>query len=82
MPLYVFIFLTFSMAIQSISAIEIVSIGGACNVARAARHNNLRTTAYPLDWMIVSMQSLKDLFRDNFAHVLVPDQMYESDDRK
>lgn len=63
-------------------AIEIVSIGGACNVARAARHNNLRTTAYPLDWMIVSLDALIAAFQDDFAHILVSEQMCESDDKK
>ncbi len=63
-------------------AIEIVSIGGACNVARSARHNNLRTVAYPLDWMIASMEALIAGFEDDFDNILDVKQVRESDDKK
>lgn len=63
-------------------AIEIVSIGGACNVARSARHNNLRTAAYPLDWMIVSVEALIAGFKDDFDNILDSEQLRESDDKK
>lgn len=69
-------------AAQGLYAIEIVSIGQACNVARASRHNNVRNTAYPLDWMITSMNALKAAFKDDFVQILVPDQLHESDDSK
>lgn len=76
---FLFIFLVTTCPI---TAIEIISIGSACNVARAARHNNLRTTAYPFDWMITSLQALKAGFQDDFAHVLMPEQVRENEDKK
>jgi hypothetical protein len=74
------VFFILILAMHDLMAIEIVSVGSACNVARAARHNNLRTIAYPLDWTITSMSALKGAFEDDFAQVLVSEQMRESDD--
>lgn len=68
--------------VQSVSAIEIVSLGDGCMTARAARYNSLRDTAYPFDWMITSMQSLMNAFGDDFKQVLVPGQTFERDDNK
>jgi Putative papain-like cysteine peptidase (DUF1796)/Nodulation protein Z (NodZ) len=78
----IFVLFALLITMQHSFAIEIVSIGEACNVARAARHNNLRTIAYPFDWMIVSMNALTMAFKDDFANILIPDQMYESADKK
>lgn len=67
---------------QSVSAIEIVSLGDGCMTARAARYNCLRDTAYPFDWMITSMQSLMKAFDDDFNQILLPDQTFEREDNK
>ncbi len=48
---------------------EIISLGYACNVARASRYNGLRQIAYPFDWMITSMHSLRQAFEDDFSRV-------------
>lgn len=67
------------MTTYPINAIEIVSIGSACKIASATRHNNLRTTAYPFDWMITSMSALTALFTDDFSNMFIPEQMHESE---
>lgn len=82
MFLYLFLFFFLTFTIQDLFAIEVVSIGSACNVARASRHNNMRTTAYPLDWMITSTNALKNAFEDDFANILVPGEIHESVDNK
>jgi len=73
----VFIFST----VQNINAIEIVSLGGGCVIARAMRHNNQRTKAYPFDWLITPIKALETAFFDDFSHILVPAQTYERDNR-
>lgn len=77
-----FIFLVSILAWQSIFAIQIVSLGGGCMTARAARYNNLRSTAYPFDWMITSTQALTDAIQDDFKQVLLLEQTCERDDNK
>lgn len=75
-------YFSLSISTQNLFAIEIVSLGSACNVARASRHNNMRNTAYPLDWMITSTNALKKAFEDDFLHILVPEEIHESADNK
>lgn len=77
-----FILLVTNMALQNIFAIEIVSLGEGCLVARAARHNNLRYTAYPFDWLITPIQSLKTGFQNDFKSILNEEQTQESEDKK
>lgn len=77
-----FIFLVPIFVSQSIFAIEIVSLGSGCMTARAARYNNVRSTAYPFDWLISSMQALKNAIQDDFKQVLLPEQTHERDDNK
>lgn len=74
--------LCFCALVHNVVAIEIVSLGGACNVARAARYNNMRKNAYPFDWTITSMHALKAAFDDDFSQILMLDQMRESEDGK
>jgi Putative papain-like cysteine peptidase (DUF1796) len=76
------LFIVFLLMLSHVAAIEIVNIGCGCNVARAARLHHLRHTAYPLDWMITSLESIKEAFQDDFVHVLMPEQLRESDDHK
>ncbi len=81
--IFLLIFFSVFFLFVNISAtVQIVSIGSACNVARAARHNNLRTVAYPFDWTITSMSALRRAFEDDFVQLLVPEQMHENEDRK
>ncbi len=77
-----FVCLIILLVQRDISAVEIVSLGGACDVARAARQNGLRTTAYPFDWLITPYKSLYEAFADDFQHVLLPEEVYVRDDGK
>jgi len=62
--------------------VEIISLGSACTIARAARLNNLRDTAYPFDWLISPFDALKAGFEDDFAQLLIPEQTREREDGK
>ena len=78
----VYIFLFLLSCAYYLTAIEIVSIGQGCTVSSTSRRNKLRTTAYPFDWMITSMEALMAAFLDDFTQVLNPEYLYESDDKE
>jgi len=59
---------------------EIISLGGACNVARASRQSGLRTLAYPFDWLITPLPALKEAFEEDF--VKIAEKMHLREDGK
>lgn len=49
---------------------EIISLGYRCQPAMQMRFNNLRSAAYPFDWLIVPFDSLCDLLENHFVGFL------------
>lgn len=56
-------------------SITVISLGSACNVAGALRDNNLRTAAYPFDWIVSPFNSLYNALSDDFKYLLKEDSL-------
>jgi hypothetical protein len=64
------------------NALIVISIGGDCTLASVLRTLNLRTQAFPFDWMFSSFSAVYSAFEDNFSHFLDPASLRVSDDKK
>jgi hypothetical protein len=76
------IFISIALIFDPLSSVEIVSLGSACNIALTVRRHGLRTTAYPFDWTITSMQALIKGFQDDFKNVLLSEESHESNENR
>lgn len=61
--------------LSDLYAAKVVSLGGDCTVAGMYRQLNLRTEAYPFDWMYSTIESVYQAFEDDFKHFLDPETL-------
>ena len=57
----------------------IISLGFNCYPAQNIQENNLRTLAFPFDWMGCSLEGLCALLEDDFQDFLNPAYLYKND---
>lgn len=65
----------FFLASSDLYAAKVISLGGDCTVAGMYRQLNLRTVAYPFDWMYSTFESVYKAFEDDFQHFLDPEAL-------
>lgn len=66
----------------SIFGMQLIPIGSHCTVALALRNSNIRTRAFPFDWMFSSLDRITNTIEDDFNSFLDPDFLHLSKDRK